>query len=115
MRTATPLLLALTLLAAAAPPSFAESRHPNATNPIRLEGQVREIRFDGDGVIVRLHRQRHPVVMSGSTRVRWLNGDRGRVADLQTGDSIRVEGNQERDHIAAERVTILLRVTRAGS
>lgn len=116
MRKRTLAALALMVVLLGTSTSFAETRHPDSTNsnPIRLEGQIREITFDGGGAIVRLHRQRHPVVMDGVTRVRWLNGDRARVADLQTGDSIRVEGNQERDHIAADRVTILLRVRRAG-
>ena len=81
-----------------------------SSNPIRLEGQVRELTRTGDTVIIRLHRDRYPIVATRVTRVRWLAGRRARATDLQTGDSIRVEGNLEQNEIVADRVTILLRM-----
>jgi hypothetical protein len=80
------------------------------SNPIRLEGQIREVTVAGDYVTIRLHRDRYPIVASGATRVRWLDGHRALASELQIGDSIRVEGNLERNEIRADRVTILQRI-----
>lgn len=81
-----------------------------SSNPIRLEGQIREVTITGDTVMIRLHRDRYPIVVSRVTRVRWLDGRRCAATDLQIGDSIRVEGNLEQKEIVADRVTILLRI-----
>lgn len=81
-----------------------------SSNPIRLEGQIREVTITGDTVIVRLHRDRYPIVATRVTRVRWLDGRRALASDLQKGDSIRVQGHQEKNEIVADRVTILLRI-----
>lgn len=105
--------------------STADNRPQNSSNsnPIRLEGQIREITEDsvsvGDDVrdeviTIRLHRDRYPIVTSGATKVRWLDGCRVPPGDLRNGDSIRVEGNLERDVIVAEEITILLRIEHLG-
>jgi hypothetical protein len=86
-----------------------------AENPIRLEGQIRQITQNGGDVTVRLHRDRYPIVMrAGVTRVRWLDGRRAHPGDLLVGDSIRVEGNLEKNVIYADRVTLLLRIEHRG-
>ncbi|HEY0155938.1 MAG TPA: hypothetical protein VGF28_01455 [Thermoanaerobaculia bacterium] len=94
------------------PPASGDS--PQRRNPIQLEGQIREISGTGDGVTIRLHRDRYPIVASSVTRVRWLDGRRARPEDLQNSDSIRVEGDLDRDVIYADRVTILRRDERRG-
>ena len=81
-----------------------------ASTPIRLEGQIREVTTSDDGVTLHLHRQRYPILVSCVTRVCWLDGHRERPTDLQVGDSIRVEGNVQRNNvITADHVTILQR------
>jgi hypothetical protein len=104
----------LTILSLSAASSIADERHQGGTNdnPIRLEGQIREIAGGDDKITIRLHRDRYPIVTHQATRVRWLDGRRSHADELQVGDSIRVEGNQERTFISADRVTILLRVER---
>lgn len=79
------------------------------SNPIRLEGQIRDVTASGEVITIRLHRDRYPIVTSSETRVRWLDGSRARAAELKKGDSIRVEGELDRNVIYADRVTILLR------
>ena len=83
-------------------------------NPIRLEGQIREVTASEDIVTIRLHRDRYPIVASSGTRVRWNDGRRAHCKELQTGDSIRVEGELEGNVIHAERVTILMRIEHRG-
>ena len=120
MKTLTLLSIILTFAGTPALPSIADSRPPDSTiprppdrrgdNPIRLEGQIREITQTDDGVTIRLHRDRYPIVAHQTTSVCWLDGSRTRVADLQEDDSIRVEGNLERTFISAERITLLRRI-----
>ena len=80
-----------------------------AQNPIRLEGQIRELAWEGERLTIRLHRDRYPIVAYEETRVRWFNGLRSHARELRKGDSIRVEGNQERNQIVAGDITILQR------
>ena len=97
----------------------------SGNNPIRLEGQIREITIGEDArngddvqnitVAIRLHRDRYPIIATNATRVRWLDGPRALATDLQVGDSIRVEGNLERNEILADRITILLRIERRST
>lgn len=94
--------------------SLADGRGQERANPIRLEGQIREIASTEDGVTIRLHRDRYPIVASSITRVHWLDGRRARPKDLQNGDSIRVEGDLDKNVIYADRVTILMRVEHRG-
>jgi hypothetical protein len=104
---AVAVVTALTVLPSS---SLADSRGSQRSNPIKLEGQIREIASSDDGVTIRLHRDRYPVVATSVTRVHWLDGRRARPRDLQNGDSIRIEGDLDKNVIYAERVTILMRV-----
>jgi hypothetical protein len=108
---ASVLLVILTVSAAS---SIADERPHGGTgdNPIRLEGQIREITGGEGGITIRLHRDRYPIVTHAGTRVRRLDGRRSHAGELQVGDSIRVEGNLERNRIHADRVTLLLRIER---
>ena len=87
-------------------------RRHHAGNPIRLEGQIREIVVDGENFLIRLQRDRDPIAVHDQTPVRWLDGTRAHADELRVGDSIRVSGDLDRDVIRAERVTILQRVER---
>ena len=105
------LVVTLLLLASLAVPSAdAESRPDQRSNPIRLEGQIREIGIDGDYVVIRLHRDRYPMLAKWNLRVRTNDGRRMDAADLQAGDNIRIDGELYRDFIYVDRVTLLLRV-----
>jgi len=106
-----PVLAAILLVLGCLAAADSHARGGN-NNPIRLEGQIRELTDSGGGVTIRLHRDRYPIVAHEETRVRWLDGRRAPVSELRVGDSIRVEGNQEQDSITADRITILLRVER---
>ena len=85
-------------------------RRHHTQNPIRLEGQIREIGAGGETFIIRLQRDRYPISVHELTPVRWLDGRRAHAGELQAGDSIRVSGDLDRDVIQAERITILQRV-----
>ncbi|HEU4522863.1 MAG TPA: hypothetical protein VFT12_12725 [Thermoanaerobaculia bacterium] len=107
------LLLTLLLLSAfAATSTTAETRPDERSNPIRLEGQIREIGNDGEYIVIRLHRDRYPMLAKGHMRVRTPNGRRMDAGELQAGDSIRVDGELYRDFIYVDRITLLLRVER---
>lgn len=127
MRTANlalALVATMTLLAASPASSQADNRRLTSThgadrggdpqNPIKLEGQIRSVEGSGDAVTIRLHRDRYPIVASSVTRVRWNDGRRAQAGELRKGDSIRVEGDLDRDTIYASRVTILMRVEHHG-
>ena len=92
--------------------SSAETRPEPGTNPIQLEGQIRQIGHDGDHVVLRLHRDRYPLLAGPYVRVRSQNGKRIDVRDLQVGDSIHVDGDLQRDVIVVERITLLRRIER---
>src|SRR5687767_10163258 len=109
MRTNALAIFLSSVLALLAASSAAETRHEPGTNPIRLEGQIREIGTDGDHVVIRLHRDKYPLLVGPSVRARWQNGKRIDVRDLRPGDSIRVEGDLQRDVIVVERMTLLQR------
>jgi hypothetical protein len=83
--------------------------HARNRNPIRVEGQIREITYGYAGVTVRLHRDRYPIFLGDTARVRWLDGRKAAANELLKGDSIRVEGDLDANVIHAERVTILQR------
>src|SRR5690349_16523849 len=83
-------------------------------NPIRLEGQIREIAYEYEGVTLRLHRDRYPIHLSEATHVRWLDGRRATANELMKGDSIRVAGDLEKNVIHAQRVTSLRLDDRPG-
>jgi len=99
-------------VAALSSSSFADDRDLTKTqrNPIRLEGQIREVAESREGLTIRLHRDRYPILASSITHVRWNDGHRADVHELRVGDSIRVEGEQDGNVIRAERVTILMRI-----
>ena len=90
---------------------FAETRDLGRTdhNPIRLEGQIRELSWDGESVTIRIHRDRYPMLATEHVRVRTRDGHRIGVRDLQVGDHIRVQGEQRRDHIDVYGITLLRR------
>lgn len=92
--------------------SSAETRPEPGTNPIQLEGQIRAIGHDGDHVVIRLHRDKYPLSAGPYVRVRWQNGKRIDVRELQVGDSIHVTGDLHRDVIVVERITLLRRIER---
>jgi hypothetical protein len=112
MRTNILAALVLTALALIAPSASAETRPESGANPIRLEGQIREIGADGDHIVIRLHRDKYPLLVGPSVRARWQNGKRIDVRDLQSGDSIRVDGDLRRDVIVVDRITVLRRIER---
>ena len=112
MKTNALAMLLLTLLVLLATSSSAETRPEPGTNPIRLEGQIREIGADGDHIVIRLHRDKYPLLVGPYVRARWQNGKRIDVRDLQSGDSIRVDGDLQRDAIVVERITLLQRIER---
>lgn len=118
------LVITMTILAASPASSGADNRRLTSThdadgvseaqNPIKLEGQIRSVEGSGEAVTIRLHRDRYPIVASSITRVRWNDGRRAHAGELRIGDSIRVEGDLDRDTIYASRVTILMRVEHRG-
>lgn len=90
-----------------------EEAPARVNSPIRLEGQIREITSSGGEMVIRLHRDRYPIIATHA-RVRWRDGAHAHRTDLQVGDSIHVEGNQEPKEIIADRITILLRIEHRG-
>ena len=100
---------ALAISSPGADNALLDRRH-HAENPIRLEGQIREIVVDGENFLIRLQRDRYPIAVHELTPVRWLDGRRAHAHELKVGDSIRISGDLDRDVILAERVTILQRV-----
>ena len=109
------LVVAITMLGGFASSSPGADNHlldrrHHTQNPIRLEGQIREIVADGENFLIRLQRDRYPIEVLERTPVRWLDGRRAHAGELQVGDSIRISGDLDHDVIRAERVTILQRV-----
>src|SRR5687767_797070 len=107
MRRNALVLFLVSVLALLAASSSAETRPEPGTNPIRLEGQIREIGADGNHVVIRLRRDKYPLLVGPYVRARWQNGKRIEVRDLRSGDSIRVDGDLQRDVIVVERITVL--------
>lgn len=109
------LLLVLALLATLPVVAEDHGRHaspPPASNPISLEGEIRSVSSDGGTITIEVIRQRDPIVAYRGTSVKMKDGARIRAADLLPGDSIHVDGDQERGRIVAKAITVLLRPER---
>ena len=113
MKRVISLVMLLAVLSGVTPPSLAAAdRQPAETktaNPIRLEGQIRQIEQSGDGIVIRLQRGREPLLAHERMRVRSRSYRTLEVRDLLAGDIIRVDGDLDRGIIHVNRVELLRR------
>jgi hypothetical protein len=87
----------------------AESRPETRTvarNPITVESQIRDVRLDGDSVVIHLERQPYDFVAEKWLRVRTADGRQLYARDLEARDNIRLEGDLNHTLVYAYCVTL---------
>ena len=77
-----------------------------ARNPLTVESQIREVRVDGDSVVIRLHRQPYDFVAQKWLCVRTIDGRQMYARDLAPRDNIHLEGDLDHDVVYANRITL---------
>jgi len=90
-------------------------RGTRGRNPITLESQIREISVDGDEVLIRLYRQPYDFVTVKWLRVEAVEGcPRLYARDLQTRDSIHLDGDLDHTVVYITRIVLLRREIHIG-
>lgn len=89
-------------------------RGTRPVNPITVESQIREIRVDGDHVIIRLYRQPYDFIAVKWLRVETTDDRRLYARDLQERDNIRLDGDLDHTVVYANRIVLQRREQHLG-
>lgn len=84
------------------------------SNPIIIESQIRELRVEGDDVIIHLYRQPYDIIAVKWLCVETLDGGRLHAIDLQERDNIRLEGDLDHKIVYANRIVLQRREQHVG-
>jgi hypothetical protein len=118
MRTKSVVLSLATVIALMAVSAKGENGLEQGThvlNPITLEGQIQEVRAEGDDVIFRLYRQPYDFVAVKWLCVELTDGRKLYARDLQERDYLHLDGDLDHKTIYANRIVLLRREEHIGA